>query len=361
MSMNNRGSGIWLYAERLPHVSEQHLVTLGEGRVPLVRSWRIGEKLGLPNLYFKLESLNPTGSYKDRISALALSLAREQGKTACIGTTSGNAGASVAAYAARAGLPYHVYVQENIIQSKLEQILVHHAHVYKVEGMGFNSQVGQQVFENVRTKAAANNWEAVITAFAYAPQAMEAVKTISFEIQEELGTPDAVFVPVGGGGLLAGIHSGFSDMLVSGQASRLPKIAACQSSGCANLVRGWEQGLNKPVPGDSTSLISGIQVPNPPDADLVFSALRESGGFGTALQDEATWHWQELLAVEEGIFCEPAGAIGLAGAVQALQEGRISGNDTVVVIISGAGYKDVHRTKVMTEHAHVPIISANEM
>lgn len=354
--------GIWSYADRLPRVSAPNRVTLGEGRVPLVRSERIGAKLGLPELYFKLESLNPTGSYKDRISAMALALAKEQGKTACIGTTSGNAGASVAAYAARAGLPYHVYVQENIVQSKLEQILVHRAHVYKVRGMGFNPAVGSKVFETVRAKAEAKGWEAVITAFAYAPLAMEAVKTIAFEIHEEIGTPDAVFVPVGGGGLYAGIHRGFRELRDDGQASRLPAVAACQSVGCANLVRAWEQGLERPLAGDSTSLISGIQVPNPPDADLVFAALRENGGFGTALEDADTWRWQEELAVQEGIFCEPAGAIGMAGVARALAEGRIGRDDNVVVIISGAGYKDMQRARVMTEpYANVQLIEADAM
>lgn len=361
MSAQTRGMGIWSYAERLPRIAEQHRVTLGEGNAPLVRSSRIGETIGIPNLYFKLESLNPTGSYKDRIAALMLSLAREHGKDACIGTTSGNAGASIAAYAARAGIPYHVYVQENIVPSKLEQILVHRAQVYRVKGMGFDPHIGTQVFETVLAKAKANNWEPAVTAFAYAPLAMEAVKTISYEIREQLGAPDAVFVPVGGGGLFAGIHKGFADLHAEGAIARLPRMAACQSAGCANLANAWKQGLSKPLPGGSTSLISGIQVSSPPDADLVFAALKESRGNAYALQDEDTWLWQERLAVEEGIFCEPAGAIGLAGAAKAAREGTIGPDDKVVIVVTGAGFKDVQRTKAMTDQIQVPFIEANDM
>src|SRR5690606_24098391 len=114
-----------------------------------------------------------------------------------------------AAYAARAGLTYHVYVQENIIPAKLEQIMVHKAEAYKVRGLGFDPEIGTKVFETVRRKATAQRWEPVITAFAYAPLAMQAVKTISWEIHDALGIPNAVFVPVGGGGLLSGIFEGF--------------------------------------------------------------------------------------------------------------------------------------------------------
>ncbi|MEF2245144.1 pyridoxal-phosphate dependent enzyme [Paenibacillus sp. IITD108] len=343
--MSSMGSqGIWKYAQYLPSVAEENRITLGEGHTPLIPSVSIGKELGLTNLYFKLESLNPTGSYKDRISALALSLAKQAGKTACIGTTSGNAGASLAAYAARAGLPYYVYVQENIIPAKLEQIVVHQAKVFKVKGMGYSPEIGTKVFEMVREKAERNNWEPAITAFAYAPKAMEAVKTIAWDIQKKLGfTPDAVFSPVGGGGLFSGIYYGFRDLLLRNSADKLPRMVACQSAGCSNLVRGYNEGLGRPASGSSTSLISGIQVPSPPDASIAFEALRESNGFGEVIEDTLTWKWQEELAAKEGIYAEPAGAIALASVVQAMKAGKLNPHDKIVCIVSGAGYKDVDR------------------
>jgi threonine synthase len=354
--------GIWKYADRLPAVSLSNRVTMGEGQVPLVKSAQIGAELGIPELYFKLESSNPTGSYKDRISALGVSLAKEQGKSACIGTSSGNAGASIAAYAARGGLKYRVYVQENIVTSKLEQILVYGAEAFKVRGMGISGAVGTQLFELVNERARSHNWEMLVTAFAYAPRAMEAVKTIAYELYEEMGGPDAVFVPVGGGGLYAGIHRGFQDLMRNGQLAHLPRMIACQSEGCANLVKGWERGLDKPLPGDSTSRISGIQLPSPPDANLVFAGLKESQGTGLSIPDPLTWSWQEQLAVKEGLFCEPASAISMAGLAQAVQNGQIRPHDRVVCIISGAGYKDATRAQMMVEsRMKLPLYEVTEL
>jgi threonine synthase len=360
--MGRAESGIWKYAERLPAVQAKYRESMGEGQTPLVKSKWLGAELGIAELYFKLESLNPTGSYKDRISALGVSLAKEHGKKACIGTTSGNAGASIAAYAARAGLDYHVYVQENIVASKLEQILLHRANVYKVRGMGFRAEIGSRVFELVQVKSRAENWELLVTAYAYAPQAMEAVKTIAYEVYDELGSVDGIFAPVGGGGLLAGVHRGFDDLRRLGCMDRLPKMFACQSSGCANLVKGWEQGLSGAVPGDSTSRISGIQVPNPPDGRLVFHALHESAGSGLQVEDVRTWHWQEQLAWKEGIFCEPAGAIGLAGLAQAARDGKIRPSDRVICIVSGAGYKDAERAQAMAQpFGDLPLLHVDDL
>lgn len=355
--------GIWRYEDRLPALSEENQISLGEGGTPLVKSARIGQEIGLRNLYFKLESLNPTGSYKDRISALGVSLAKERGFTACTGTTSGNAGGSIAAYAARAGISYNVYVQENIVSSKLDPMLVHQANIVKVKGFGFSSEIGNRVFHKVLENAKSNEWELLITAYAFAPLAMEAVKTIAYEMAEDSAATevDAIFVPVGGGGLLTGIYRGYCDLLTGG-VDRLPGIVACQSSGCANVAKAWKQGLDHPVEGASTAQISGIQVPNPPDGVQVLKAIRDSGGFAESVLDIDTWHWQEQLAVKEGIFCEPAGAIALAGAAQALKEGRISSDASVICIVSGAGYKDGDRMNAMVKRAEsIPMIEVEEL
>jgi threonine synthase len=355
--------GIWKYESQLPKVSEANQITLGEGQVPLIQSIHIGKELGLERLYFKLESLNPTGSYKDRISAMGVSLAKEHNRLACVGTTSGNAGASIAAYAARAGLAYNVFVQENIVESKLDQMIIHQSNIKKVQGFGFSPEIGNRVFAKVLEEANKNDWELLITAYAFAPLAMEAVKTIAYELAEELSEgADAVFVPVGGGGLFTGLFKGFSDLLANKIINELPKIVACQSAGCANVAKAWKLGLNEPVAEESTSRISGIQVPNPPDALHVLQGIRESDGFAEAVEDEQIWYWQERLAVAEGIFCEPAGATALAGVVQALKEGRISADSKVVCIVSGAGYKDAERVRKMVSQApSIPMFTVDEL
>ncbi|MFD0713543.1 pyridoxal-phosphate dependent enzyme [Paenibacillus sp. GCM10027626] len=353
--------GIWAYSDHLPAVAEHNRVSLGEGQSPLVKSVRIGQELGLPNLYFKLESLNPTGSYKDRISAMAVSLAKEHGSKGCVGTTSGNAGGSIAAYAARAGVKYHVYVQENIVASKLEPMIVHQADIIRVKDFGFEPEVGNRVFRKVLENAEQHNWELAITAYAFAPLAMEAVKTIAYEVAERL-TADAVFIPVGGGGLLTGIYKGYADLVQETAMKQLPKLIACQSTGCANVANAWKQGLTEPAAGASTAKISGIQVPNPPDGAQALQALRASGGFAEAVPDEDTWYWQEQLAVKEGIFCEPAGAIALASAVQALKAGRIAADEQIVCLVSGAGYKDADRmSAIVKKAAEVPLKTVDEL
>lgn len=347
--------GIWKYASYFPAIDQQNRISIGEGNTPLIRSRRIGPELGLNNLYFKLESANPTGSYKDRIAALGVSWALEQGKEACIGTTSGNAGAAIAAYAAKAGLPYHLLVLEHIVEEKLQQALVYGPDIKKIQGFGEYEQVGNQVFEYIINESAKKNWEVLITAFQFNPIAMLGVSTISFELWHQLGNraPDAIFVPVGGGGLFTGISLGFEQLSGGGTREdklRSTSIVAVQSEGCANIVKAWREGLAVPVSGDSASQISGLQVPNPPDGKQVLDVLNRGNGWGHTVHDQDVWRWQETLAVQEGIFCEAAAAISLAGVEQSIQEGRLDDPDQMIVcIISGAGWKDGSRMRELTK------------
>jgi threonine synthase len=360
---NPRKLGVWRYETLLPQVAEERQVTLGEGCTPLVKSAGIAKALGLSNLYFKIESGNPTGSYKDRIAAVGVSWALQQGKTACIGTTSGNAGAAVAAYAARAGIPYHLYLLEHIVEAKLVQVVAHGANVTKVKGFGESAAVGDKVFAHIAEQAERMNWESMITAYKCNPVAMEGVKTIAFELYDDLveTTPDAVFVPVGGGGLFTGIRKGFEDIARLHGAS-MPSMVAVQSAGCDNIVRGWKQGSATAASGDSTSQISGLQVPNPPDGEEVLRVLNANEGWAEAVADNETWHWQEQLAEKEGILCEPAAAISLAGLAQALREGRVGKDATIVCVLSGAGYKDAKRLQTIVDgKPAVPLKSADEL
>lgn len=345
------GIGIWKYKQFLPPIETGHQVTIGEGNTPLVKSRNIGRELGLKHLYFKMESANPTGSYKDRIAAVGVSWALQQGKSACVGTTSGNAGAAVAAYAARAGLPYHLLVLEHIVEAKLAQVLTFGASVTKIKNFGSSEDVGLKVFRYIEQIAERMNWETMITAFKFNPTAMSGVKTISHELHTDFGGkfPDAVFIPVGGGGLFTGIAKGFKELSGDVERVKSPALVAVQSAGCSNIVDAWRQGKTEPVPGDSTAQISGLQVPNAPDGKDVLQVIGRGGGWGEAVPDPVTWQWQERLAEHEGILCEPAAAISLAGVEQALQAGRIDSDSVVVCIVSGAGYKDAGRIQAMVD------------
>ncbi|MDF2659569.1 MAG: thrC 1 [Paenibacillus sp.] len=348
--INSQCRGVWRYDGLLPPIRTEHQITMGEGGTSLVRSRHIAKELGLSDLYFKLESCNPTGSYKDRISAVGVSWALEQGKSGCIGTSSGNAGASAAAYSARAGLPYHLLVLERIVEAKLMQAVIHGANVLRIKGFGDCAEVGDQVFAYIEEEAVRRKLEVMITAFQFNAVAMEGVKTISFELAEDAvitgeRLADAIFVPTGGGGLYTGIWKGFKELTEKGLLGHMPKVVAVQSEGCSNIVRAWRQGTGEPAPGDSTSRISGLQVPNPPDGRRVLQALNGGDGFGVSVQDEEVWMWQEKLAAQEGILCEPAAAVSLAGVHQALQNGTLKPDSSVVCIVTGAGYKDNDRLR----------------
>ncbi|WNQ13262.1 pyridoxal-phosphate dependent enzyme [Paenibacillus aurantius] len=353
-------SGIWKYQELLPPVPLNRRVYLGEGATPLIRSVSLEKRLGLGELYFKYEGSNPTGSYKDRIAAMGISWALAHGRKACIGTTSGNAGAAVAAYAARAGLPYHLFVLEHMAQTKLAQVLVHNAQVRRVAGFGTSPEVGDTVFSRIFEAAGLKDWEVMITAFRYNPYAMEGVKTISFELAEQLqNVPTQVYTAAGGAGLFVGVWKGFEELFRHGLLSAKPHMVAVQSAGCSNLVRAYEAGAEQPAPGASTSQISGLQVPNPPDGKVALSLMKKGDGSSLAVEDEAIWEVQRQLAEEEGIFCEPAGAVSVAGMMKALQGKEGNRSQRVVCVISGAGFKDSARLSAMTADKPVPLLPAD--
>ncbi|GGD50904.1 threonine synthase [Paenibacillus nasutitermitis] len=354
--------GIWRYHASLPPVPVENRLYLGEGMTPLIPSSRLGDKLGIGELYFKYEGGNPTGSYKDRIAAMGLSWAIGQGREACIGTSSGNAGAATAAYAARADLPYHLFVLEDVTEAKLAQALVHKANVRKVKGFGNDPAIGKRVFERIFEGAAEHGWEMMITAFRFNPYAMEGVKTIAYEIYDELqGMPSHVYASAGGGGLYCGIWKGFNELNKNGRTAAAPCMVAVQSEGCSNIVRAYHAGSRDPLSGASTSQISGLQVPNPPDGRLALQIMANGGGSGIAVSDPLIWEAQRLLAEEEGIFCEPAGAASVAGLIRDCAENTGRSFDKVVCVISGNGFKDGKRLSAMTSEIAVPCLDVEQL
>lgn len=358
------GGGIWKYANYLPHVPSDRRVTIGEGHTPLVRSRHIGKELGLSRLYFKLESANPTGSYKDRIAAVGVSRALVAGQAGLIGTSSGNAGAAFAAYAAAAGLPYELFVLERIVPAKLAQAVAFGAKVKRIRGLGQSTDVSLRLGDHVHERAERMNYAVAITAFAFNPPAMAGVKTIAYELFEQMGNtmPEAVFAPAGSGGLFVGLAQGFEDLGVERFIERLPCPVIVQSAGCCNIVEAWRQGLDAPVQQDSTSQISGLQVPGAFDGTAALAFVRRRHGWGESVPDAETWNWQRRLAELEGILCEPAAAITLAGVARSVQAGRLSADTSVVCIISGAGYKDMASVQTIVDSKpDVPLCSVEQL
>jgi len=361
--------GIWRYGAHLPVRAPDRAVSLGEGGTPLLRSARLGYELGLPDLHFKIEGGNPTGSYKDRIAAIGIARLRELGKRAWAATSSGNAGAAIAAYGVRAGLDGYLFTLEKAARAKITQILAYGPQVFAVERLGYDPVVEQATWRNIRTICDANGWGMLVTARKFSPHAMEGVKTIAYEICEQLGggipmqerVPDLVYVPVGGGGLLSAAWKGFVEWQAAGRVDQLPRMVAVQPQGCDGITQAWQAGrAAEPIAG-CTSTISGLQLTAPPDGDLVLRALRESGGWATSVPDDATYTAQADLAAREGIFVEPAAAITLAALRADLASGRLRGDERVVCLLTGVGFKDAGALQRLAEGRTVQPIRVEDI
>jgi threonine synthase len=361
--------GIWRYSAHLPIRAPERAVSLGEGGTPLLRAARLGIELGVPELHFKIEGSNPTGSYKDRIAAVGIARLRELGKRAWAATSSGNAGAAIAAYGVRAGLDGYLFTLEKAARTKIAQILAYGPQVFAVERLGYDPLVEQATWRNIRTICDANGWGMLVTARKFSPHAMEGVKTIAYEICEQLGggiptqggVPDLVFVPVGGGGLLSAAWKGFVEWHAAGLIDQLPRMVAVQPQGCDGITQAWQAGRAvEPIAG-CTSTISGLQLTAPPDGDLVLRALRESGGWATSVADDATYTAQADLAAREGVFVEPAAAITLAALRADLASGRLRGDERVVCLLTGVGFKDASALQRMAEGRAVQPIKVDDI
>lgn len=332
--------GIWRYAPLLPIADPGAAVSLGEGGTPLIRSRR----LGLPNLWLKVESANPTGSYKDRIAAVAMSRAREGGRRGWLATSSGNAGAALAAYGARAGLAGTVVVPASAPEGKLSQIRAFGPRMVTVQRFGTAADVDAGVFAALRAAATAQGLALSITAHAFDPWALDGAKTIAFEIAESLATrgraAEHVYAPVGGGGLAAAMARGFREWAGLGGIGAEPRLHVVQAEGCAPVVGAWRRGTDVEPVAEVTTAISGVQLADPPDGALVLAAIRRTDGGACSLPDADVYAVQARLAREEGLFVEPAGALAVAGALADADAGRLDRDAVTVCVLTGSGSKD---------------------
>jgi len=338
-------NGIWKYSGLLPIVADDKQLTLGEGNTPLVKSRYIGPSLGLDNLFFKLENLNPSGSYKDRFAAMAVSRMLEKGNKICLATSSGNTGAALAAYCAAAGIPCVMAIVDGAPSGKLQQMQLYGAATLMVKDFGKRPETTEQIMTLLQTQGEELGTQVQISAFCYCPEGMQGVQTIAYEIADMLGEPADVFVPAGGGGLTLAIARGFSSWEDNRHTSWNSSVHCVQPAGNDTIVSALSAGkvIANPVPVSQT-LISGLQVPNVLDGDEVITACRRSGGMGFAVSDEQVFACQDWLAKKEGIYCEPAGAVALAGVREATAKGGIDKSRPVVCIVTGHGFKDPDST-----------------
>ena len=325
--------GIWVHGDHLPVLPAESRVTLGEGSTPMLSLQNTSELFfqGIP-LWAKAEHMNPTGSFKDRIAPLAASLAKRDGRRFILGTSSGNGGASVAAYGTRVGIPVVILTSPNAASAKLTQIRAVGGDVIHVEGMGTGPDVLDDLIPIVHDVCDAHDGMPFLTGFRYMPDAMTGVATIWSEIVADVGEPSAVYVPVGGGGLITGIHLGLRKT-ASGT-----RLVGVQPEGCATLLA----ALNG-RPGRVQSVgtgISGLQVARLFDESGAVRAVLETQGRVVTVSDQHIRDVQTHLARTEGVLVEPAGAVALAGAIAEARAGLIGPDDVVVVMLTGAAHKD---------------------
>lgn len=340
---------IWNYASSLPPLDPAHRISLGEGGTPLVASRRIGQELGVPHLHFKMESANPTGSYKDRFAAAAVSYLRASGRRACLGTSSGNTGAAVAAYAAVAGLPCVLAIVDTAPEGKLRQMQAYGAQLFKLRNFGLDPVCTRQVMDGLPSLAARLQAEVLISAYAYSPSGMAGVETISHELAVQLPDGiDQVFSPSGGGGLTLAVARGFA----AGQVR--PAVHCVQPEGNDTIAGPLRAGQDRARSVMCTSKISGLQVGSVIDGNETIAACRASGGTGHLVVDQDVYVWQRRLAREEGIFCEPAAAVALAGLARAVAAGEVRPADRVVCLVTGSGFKDGESFARMVENEKCP-------
>ena len=331
-------------------------LSLGEGRTPLVPSRNIGPSIGASGLRFKLEGGNPSGSYKDRFAASQVAWMLEQGARACVATSSGNTGAALAAYAARAGLTCYIVVTPDIPAGKLTQMHAHGARVLAVPDFVTSPAVTESVFGDLASLAREENIPLVVSAYKYSPEGMAGVESLGVEIIERASEDiDHVFVPVGGGGLFSAVCRGLS------RAGGKARVHAVQPAGCSTVVAAFERGDDAIRPVRSATAISGLSVPTNIDGSLALSLLRERGGRGVAVTDEEIYRAQGRLFAEEGVNVEPAGATALAGFLKAWGQGWIGMDERCVCVATGHGFKDPAAIARLASNRELPLIAADAL
>jgi threonine synthase len=344
--IESRPRSLWRYRELLP--IEEPKTGFNSGFTPLVRATRLAQELGLDELYIKDDSVNhPTFSYKDRVVSVAATRTVELGFPVFGCASTGNLAGSVAAHAARLGLPCYVFIPHDLEPAKVLGAAIYNPTIVAVEGNYDDvNRLCTQIADRYGWGFANINLRSY-----YA----EGAKTMGFEIAEQLGWrfPDHIVSPVAGGTLLPRIYKGlreFRDIgLVSG---RLPKIHAAQPAGSAPVVRALQSGAEFPDPVKPNTIAKSLAIGNPADGFQVVKVVNETGGSGAMVSDEEILDAISLLAQTEGIFTEPAGGTTLAATRALIRQGAIKPNESVVVCITGNGYKTA---EVMMDRVTKPV------
>lgn len=346
--LSQRGATLWRYRELLPVQNDSNIVTLGEGWTPLTRAYNLGQMLGHPNLFIKDERQGPTGSFKDRQASIAISVMKEAGISEAVVASTGNVAIAYSAFGARAGVKMWVFVTSSVPAEKMREVALYGSEVIKVAG----------TYDEAKQIAAefAENKGIFLDRGVKAIAAKEAMKTVAFEIAEQLGavhagadpslphgnryawrSPDWFVQAVSGGMGPIGVLKGFEELQEMGLVDSIPKVACFQTSGCAPMALSFQKGLAKAEPvenpiTDITTLATGI----PGEAYTVLRELiLKYGGTIDAVTDSEAFHALHTVAKMDGLSIEPATAVAFAGLFKMVQSGQIRPEESVVINCSG--------------------------
>ena len=330
-----RPRGLWRWVELLPVRVEKFRLTLGEGDTPLLPVPRIARTLGLPNLFIKDESRNPTGSFKARGLCVAVSRAMELGLSEFVAPTAGNAGGALAAYAARGGAMAHIFMPADAPHANREEVLAAGADLVLVDGLISDAA-------RLAAKAAQGKPWFDVSTFKE-PYRLEGKKTMGLELAEAFGwaLPDVIIYPTGGGTGLVGMGKAFDELEALGWiGSKRPRMVAVQSDGCAPVVRAFQSGAERTIPWQNANTIAaGLRVPSPFADRLILHVLRASNGTAVAVSDTQIIEAQHEIAQSEGLLVCPEGAATLAGLRNLLDKTWVELDQTVVLFNTGTGLK----------------------
>jgi len=328
---------LWRYRDVLPVDDPDDRVSLGEGFTPLLPAPRLAAAVGLPRLFIKDESGNPTGSFKARGLCMAVSMAKALGARSVCLPSAGNAGSALAAYAARAGLAAHVFVPKDVGSVFLTETAAYGAEVHTVDGL--ISDAGRRCAQ----LASQHGWFECAT--LKEPYRVEGKKTMGYELAEQLDwkLPDAILYPTGGGTGIVGMWKAFEELETMGFVGPArPRFYAVQAEGCAPIVKAFAEGREDAPPWEGAATVAhGIRVPKALGDFLILRALRESNGAGVAVSDPELIQGVKDAAASEGIFMAPEGGACVAALRTLRATGQLNPDDTVVIFNTGSGLKYV--------------------
>jgi threonine synthase len=334
----------WKFRKFFPVNNPKNELTIGEGNTPLVKSVRLAKKIGLKNLYFKLEHTNPSGSFKDRPISVGASVAYENRSNTLTAASSGNAAASLSSFGAKSGIRTVVFVPERASLSKVAQLATLGATVVRVSG-GEDSE-GDPSVKLFQEAVKTWNWTPCPSFGPFNPFQFEGTKSLAFEVVEQLHwkVPDFMLCNTGSGGLLSGITEGFKDWKELGWIDKYPKMVAVQPEQCSPVVDAFLKNINPldftDFPGFPNTVAGGLADPHPWDGDSALDSLYLTNGHAITVTDEEILNGQRQLASLEGIFGEPSGTAAIGALFKMMDDGTIDSSDAVVVPITGHGLKD---------------------